>query len=140
MVRCTLTQTIGRPPAAVFKAITDLRTFPDWNPTTKAAAKLTDGPVGEGTRFELAVRGFGRTVQELREFQADRQVRLVPLSRSFTGGHRFVLRASGASTVVAHELELHPRGLLRLMAPMLGPMMRKNLHATAAALKEYVER
>jgi uncharacterized protein YndB with AHSA1/START domain len=134
-----LRQTIDRPAAEVFATVSDLTTFPRWNPTTKAARKLTDGPLGNGTRFEMSIRGFGKTLQELQEFSKDRQVRLVPIDRRVAGGHRFILRAEGTATVVEHELEMRPKGLFRAFAPLMGGMARKNLDRTAAALKAHLE-
>jgi uncharacterized protein YndB with AHSA1/START domain len=134
-----LTQTINRPAADVFATVSNLETFPKWNPTTKAANKTSDGPIGNGTRFAMSIRGFGDTVQELQEFKAGKQVRLVPIDRRVAGGHRFILHAEGKATRVEHELEMKPLGFFRLMAPMMNGMARKNLQKTADSLKAYLE-
>ena len=62
----TLSQVIDRPRSDVFGAIVNIESVPRWNPTTKSARKLSTGELGEGTTFELTIRGFGRTIQELR--------------------------------------------------------------------------
>ena len=123
----------------MFAAIIDLESVPKWNPTTKSASKRSEGPIGEGTRFDLAVKGFGVVAQQLQEFEQDRRVRIVPTMKMFSGGHRFVLTPEGDGTRVDHELEMTPRGIFKLMGPMLGGMGRKNLKDTAAALQRYVE-
>jgi uncharacterized protein YndB with AHSA1/START domain len=87
----SLSQVIDRPVADVFRAIVDVESFPRWNPTTKSAKKLSPGDTEEGTRFELTIRGFGRTVQELKGFERDRRVTLVPHIKALSGGHTFVL-------------------------------------------------
>jgi uncharacterized protein YndB with AHSA1/START domain len=133
-------QVIERPPADVFAEIVDLESFPRWNPTTKRARKLSSGPTGEGTRFELAIRWFGTTVQELVGFEPDRRVTLVPQLRAMSGGHTFVLAPQDGDTRVDHELEMTPRGAMRLMTPLVGMIGRRNLTKTAAALKAWVER
>jgi|GEM_PF-1286394 len=135
----TLDQTIDRPAAAVFHAITALDDFPKWNPSVKRAEKISPGAPKEGSRFAFWVRGFGRTEQTLEEFDANKRVRIVPHSPKFTGGHRFVLKPQGKATRVEHELELRPRGAMTLVRPFLGPLMRKNLNDTANALKAYLE-
>lgn len=135
-----LTQVIERPPAEVFSAIVDLESFPRWNPTTKSARKLTKGPIGEGTRFELTITGFGRTVQELRGFERDRRVTLVPHIEVLAGGHTFELRPENGGTRVDHELEMIPRGRMRFFAPFMGMIGRRNLTRTASGLKAWVER
>src|SRR5437867_1224705 len=106
-------QVIAQPVEAVFDAVVDLERFPDWNPTTKRARKLSAGPIDEGCRFELEIKGFGRTIQELQEFEGNRRVRLVPQSKIIGGGHRFLFAAEGERTRVDHELEMIPKGAFR---------------------------
>jgi uncharacterized protein YndB with AHSA1/START domain len=140
MATLHLTQVIDRRPADVFAAIVDLESFPRWNPTTRRARKLSKGEIGEGTRFELAIRGFGTTIQELRGFERDRRVTLVPHIRALSGGHTFVLTPEDGRTRVDHELEMTPRGAGRLMAPLFPLIGRRNLRRTAVALERWLER
>lgn len=133
------TQVIDRPAADVFRAIVEVENFPRWNPTTKTARKVTPGPAGEGTEFELKIKGFGVVPQKLENFEDGRRVRLVPKMKMMSGGHLFVLAPQGSSTRVDHELEMTPRGLFKAMTLMVAMMGRKNLKDTADALKAYVE-
>lgn len=135
-----LTQVIHRPVAEVFDAVIDVGNFPRWNPTTKTARRLSQGEPGNGTRFELEIQGFGKTVQELQDFQRNKSVKLVPHIKSLAGGHRFEFTAVENGTRVDHELEMTPKGLFRLMLPMMGILGRKNLRATAGALKSFLEK
>ena len=140
MATLKLTQVIERPPPDVFDAIVDLESFPRWNPTTKTATKLSPGETGEGTTFELAIRGFGKTIQELRGFERDRRVTLVPHLKGLSGGHTFVLTPEDGRTRVDHELEMIPEGAMRIFAPFIGMIGRRNLRQTAAALQAWLER
>ena len=56
------------------------------------------------------------------------------------GGHRFLFRAEGKGTRIDHELEMLPRGIFKLMSPMLAMIGKANLRDTAAALKLYLEK
>jgi len=140
MATLRLTQVIDRPPSDVFAAIVDLESFPRWDPTTKRARKLSPGEIGEGSRSELTIRGFGKTVQELRGFDRDRRVTLVPHIEALSGGHTFVLSPEDGRTRVDHELVMTPRGVWRLMAPVMPMIGRRNLRHTATALKAWVEK
>jgi uncharacterized protein YndB with AHSA1/START domain len=135
-----LSQVIERPVADVFRAIVDVESFPRWNPTTKSARRFSAKETAEGTRFELSIRGFGRTVQELRGFEVDRRVTLVPHLRGLAGGHTFILTPEDDRTRVDHELEMTPRGALRALGPIIGFVGRRNLRRTASALKVWLER
>jgi uncharacterized protein YndB with AHSA1/START domain len=137
----TLTQVIDRPVTDVFGAIVDVEAFPRWNPTTKSAKKLSPGETGEGTRFELMIRGFGRTVQELQGFEQDRQVTLVQHIKVLSGGHTFVLTPeSDGRTRVDHRLEMTPRGPWKMFGPIVAMVGRRNLQQSASALKNCLER
>ena len=134
-----LTQTINRPAADVFATVADLTTFPNWNPTTVSVTKLTEGELGLGTKFEMAIKGFGKQEIELTEYEENRLVRLTPRSKMFQGGHRYTLTAEGEQTRIDHELVMQPKGLWVLLTPFMGFMSRKNLRKTAAALQSYLE-
>jgi uncharacterized protein YndB with AHSA1/START domain len=134
-----LTQVIKRPVAEVFGTVIDAGNFASWNPTIKSSRQLTPGEPGEGSQFEWELRGFGKVRQELREFERDRRVRIVPDNRSISGGHRFTFTEVGEETRVDHELDMTPRGFFKVMTPMMTITGRKNLRATAAALQRYLE-
>lgn len=55
---------IARPVEVVFDVVADQRNEPSYNPAMTAAAKVTDGPIGVGARFEATVvsRGTPRPV------------------------------------------------------------------------------
>ena len=139
MPTARLSQTIGRPATDVFATIADLTTFPEWNPTTVSATKLTDGPPGLGSRFELAVRGFGKQQIELTEFEEGKRVCLTPHSSMFSGGHTFTLTEENGQTRVDHELTMNAKGVWVLMTPLMGMMSRRNLKKTSEALQRHLE-
>ena len=134
------TQVINKPVEEVFQTVIDVVNFPKWNPTTASARKLSPGQIGEGTRFELEIRGFGKVPQELKEFVRNERVRIVPTMSVMSGGHRFVFTAQGASTRIDHELEMTPKGLFKIFSPFMEMMGKKNLRETANALQKYLER
>jgi polyketide cyclase/dehydrase/lipid transport protein len=135
----TRTQIIERPIGEVFATVIDAGNYAGWNPTIKASRRLDQGELGAGSRFEWKLQGFGTVTQELQDFRRNEHVRLVPLDAPIAGGHRFVFTAQGESTCVDHELEMLPRGIYRLFAPLLALIGRRNLRATAAALQMHLE-
>jgi hypothetical protein len=114
--------------------------FAAWNPTIRSSRRLDIGELANGARFEWELRGFGKVIQELQEFDRNKQVRIVPHLTRLEGGHRFRFAAEDGSTRIDHELEMHPIGLFRLFAPLMGLIGRRNLRDTADALQTYLER
>ena len=135
-----LTQVIHKPVEEVFHTVIDVANFPKWNLTTPGARKLKPGETGEGTQFEMEIKGFGKTLQSLEEFKLNKQVRLVPHIKLLAGGHRFIFTAEGDRTRIDHELEMTPKGMFKIFAPIMGMIGRKNLRTTANALQNYLER
>jgi hypothetical protein len=125
----------------VFNVVADAGNFDAWNPTIKASRRLDAGELGNGSRFEWQLRGFGKVVQEFEEFERDRRVRIVPKLKMLTGGHRFTFTGLDESTTrIDHELEMLPKGAFRLMAPLIARTGTKNLRETAEALQAFLER
>lgn len=135
----TMTQTITRPVGEVFATAVSLDQFPRWSPRNPWAKKLTPGQIGEGTQFQMGIKGFGKVTNELREFQPNKQVMVVPLSAMFDGGHRWIFTdLRDGSTRIDHELEMRPKGAYKLMGPLLRTNGRKTVRETAAALQRYL--
>jgi hypothetical protein len=129
-----LTQEIDRPVEDVFGVVIHAGDYAAWNPTITESRQLTPDPIGEGTRFEWKLRGFGNVEQELQEFDPNRRVRIVPHHRSLAGGHRFTFTDLGGRTRIDHELEMAPKGIFKVASPFMTTVGKKNLQATANAL------
>jgi uncharacterized protein YndB with AHSA1/START domain len=134
-----LTQVIDRPVEEVFETVIHLEEFPKWSPQNPSARRVSNGEIGEGSRFEMEIKGFGLVPQTLEEFDRNRQVRVVPHIKQLAGGHRFIFTDLGGKTRIDHELEMTPRGAYLLMLPMMYVIGRRNLKLTVAALKRYLE-
>ncbi|MGN6172240.1 MAG: SRPBCC family protein [Streptosporangiaceae bacterium] len=110
---------IDRPPEDVFDYCSDHRHEPEWNPMMKRIEKLTDGPIGAGTRYAAEFVKGPPMVMECTRFERPATWSLTGDSRALTasGGWRVLPAADGARLAVRVEME--PHGLLRLAAPLL---------------------
>jgi hypothetical protein len=135
-----MSQTIRAPVDRVFQTAVQLDEFPAWSPRNSWARKLTEGEVGQGTRFEMGIKGFGKITNELREFEPNRRVMVAPITRMLSGGHRWLFTDLGGDTTrVDHELELDARGIFLPMQPLLRANGKKTIRVTAAALARHLE-
>ena len=76
---------IARPVEEVFDTVADLRNEPRYNTKMTGVVKLTDGPIGAGTRFEATVESRGRPLPVTVEYTAFDRPRLLG-SRSAMAG------------------------------------------------------
>ena len=135
---------IDRPAGEVWDAIADYGLDARWRNGLIAMMPDPPGPPAVGTRVHEVVRNTGR------EYVADSTVtELVPgISYRFAGsgtigaiagGRRVEPRAQGRASVFTYEIEVTPAGAMRLLRPILGPIMRAGLRKDLAALKELLE-
>ena len=135
----TLTQFIKKPVDEVFAVVADGASWADWNPTVRASRRLDAGPIGNGARFEWQLRGVGKVVQEFQEFEPNTRVRFVTHVKATKGGHLFCFSSQGEETRIDHEVEIRPKGVFILLAPMMGLIGRKDLRDTANGLQAHLE-
>jgi len=119
MPETQITFDLDYPPGTVFDHIADVRNESRWQHDLKSAEKVTDGPVGEGTVFETDYRLFGKMRLELQDVR--RPEHLVFVGAGPRMWMRFVMdvAARDAGSRVSFQLEMRPRGALRLLSPLL---------------------
>jgi hypothetical protein len=133
-------QTIKAPIEKVFTTIIEIENFPKWNPTTAITRKISKGETGQGSEFEMKIRGFGMVKQTLDEFIPNKQVMIVPHIKMLGGGHRFIFKKlSNDETQIDHEMIMIPKGIFKLFSPMMKSMGKKNVNALASCLQKHLE-
>jgi uncharacterized protein YndB with AHSA1/START domain len=130
---------IARSPEDVFDYCVDLAREPDWNPKARRVEKLTDGPIGLGTRYEAAFLKDSPTTIEFVRFE--RPVAWESVGRS----RRLDAKAEGRVLATEHgarllmRMELRPKGTLRLLLPLIGRFMHEQEERNLAAIKAALE-
>jgi uncharacterized protein YndB with AHSA1/START domain len=130
---------IRRSPTDVFEFCSDLRSELQWNPKVKYIEKLTDGSVGVGTRYRARWANSGPTTVEVVAFDRPRSWETNTTARGV--GIRFQGTVTDAAPGARYtaSLELHPKGLAWLVAPLALLAMRRqdqqNMHRIREALE-----
>ena len=130
---------IRRSPEEVFEFCGDVRSELGWNPKVKYIEKLTDGPVGVGTRYRARWANSGPTTVEVVAFDRPRSWETTTRARGmvirFQGA---VADAAGGARYTA-SLELHPKGLAWLVAPLALLAMRRQDQQHMQRIREALE-
>jgi uncharacterized protein YndB with AHSA1/START domain len=130
---------IDRPPEEVFDYCSDHRHEPEWNLMMKRIEKLTDGPIGTGTRYAAEFVKGPPMVMECTRHERPSTWSSTGKSRALTaaGGWRVLPTADGSHLVMRVEMELH--GLLKLATPLVRrreqPMFQRDLDNIKARLE-----
>jgi hypothetical protein len=106
------------------------------------AEQISEGPIGEGTRFHAELRTMGRTMPMVVEFIGyERPSRLASVTRSS------MMETEGALTFepvhggtrMRWSWDVRPRGATRLMAPLVGAIGRRQEQEIWGSLKRLLE-
>jgi uncharacterized membrane protein len=133
---------INRPVEVVFDFVADERNEPRFNPQMRRVEQISAGPIGLGTRFRAETLSMGRTVEMVIEFTTFERPRQLAShthmsSMDIRGTLTFEPVPEGS---VMHWLwEMEPRGILRLMTPMITCMGRRQEQTIWTSLKRYLE-
>ena len=131
--------TIGCDIEEAFDYLSDHRNELDWNPAIETIEKITDGPVGLGTRFRAKWKSSPHMVLEIIDY--DRPHKWA----THNGGPieatvRFRLDQVEGGTKLDVDFEAVPHGLFRLIFPMFLARLRKEERANMTYLREALER
>jgi uncharacterized protein YndB with AHSA1/START domain len=130
---------IRRSPEDVFDYCSDLRSELQWNPKVKYIEKVTDGPVGVGTRYRAQWSNSGPTTVEVVAFDRPRRWETTAKARGMGVRFRGTVTDAAPGARYSAYLELQPKGLARLVAPLALLAMRRqdrrNMHRIEEALE-----
>lgn len=139
-----VTITIDRPVASVFEFLANGENDKLFSKRIIEIAKITDGPVGEGTVYRSRARDMGRTAThdiEITAFTPPTLIRWRETSRGpvtiADGG--YALRDLGGSTELTFHGDLEGHGVGKVILGFVSSRVRAGFPAFAQAIKETVE-
>jgi hypothetical protein len=126
----------------VFDYVADQRNEPVYNPRMLHSEKITDGPIGVGTRFRATAQSGRREIEmliEVTEYQRPSRFgsRITMSSADVDGGVTFEL-VNGA-TRMSWSWDVLPKGSLRFLAPLVARLGRRQEQTIWTALKDQLE-
>jgi hypothetical protein len=133
---------ISRPVGEVFDFVADERNEPRYNPRMVRAEMLTPEPVGLGSRFRADMRTRPRPVVTTTENTGyDRPRRLASTTRLATMDIRGALTFDPVpgGTRMRWSWDMVPRGLLKLMSPLMARVGARQERAISTGLKRLLE-
>jgi carbon monoxide dehydrogenase subunit G len=138
------TAVIARPIEEVFAFLADGENDVKFSPRVQEIRKLTDGPVGVGTRYASTVKDAGMTTKrefELTELAAPTTIRWAERSKNAVtapvGGYDLAREGDGTRVTVFNELEGH--GFGKVVVGLALRSARKGADDFAASIKRAVE-
>jgi carbon monoxide dehydrogenase subunit G len=132
---------IAVPVERVFDTVADTRNEPSFNPAMTGVELLTPPPIGLGTRFRARMgKGAGmEMIVELTEFDRPRRLGSRTASSMMDTSGALTFTAEDQGTVMSWDWQVHPRGWLRMLGPLSGPLGGRMERSIWAGLKHHLE-
>jgi len=131
---------IGRPAEEVFDFVADSRNEPSFNPAMTGVELLTPLPIGVGTRFRARMGRAGtQMLVELTEFDRPHRLGSRTTSSMMHTSGTLTFAAAGGGTVMSWAWRVRPKGLMRMLGPLFGPLGGRMERRTWTSMKRYLE-
>ena len=116
------------PAEEVFAYLSDFSNTEEWDPGTVRAARVDDGPIGEGSEFRLVAAFLGRKSTigyRVIEYDPPRIVSLRGENSTVVSLDRITVTSAGGGSRVTYDANLTLKGLLKHADPLLGLVFRR---------------
>ena len=133
---------IARPVEEVFDFVADERNEPRYNTQMRRAEKISEGPIGLGTQYRAEVMRGRQAVPMVIEVTGyERPRMLASTTRMSSMDIRYALTFAPVSegTRMGWVGDVQPKGLLRLMSPVVVWMGRRQERRIWTSLKQFLE-
>lgn len=133
---------IRRPVEDVFDFVADERTEPIFNRNMLSSEKVTDGPIGVGTRFRATIRAGRKALPMDIEYMGFDRPHLIVSSThmstaDFSGTLTFTPTPSG--TRLRWSWQMRPKGVIRLASPALTRVGARQERQMWTQLRDHLE-
>jgi hypothetical protein len=136
-VQVTTRTGIACPPEHVFDTLADLRNETQWNGRVSSAELRSAEPIGPGSRFAIV---NGGTPYDVTITTYDRPSRLVlEASGKPDLTITYTVTPTSEGTDLESDFDFRPRGVLKVLFALLGPVIRRDVPKQYASLKALCE-
>ena len=142
MVAVEVDVEIQRPVPDVFAFVEEGANMPAWDSDLLKATMTSDGPIGVGSTFHLDIKPFmGETegTGQIVAYEANKRIELQFVMGKLKPHVFHLFEAAGGGTTFTRRVVMELSGFMRLMSPLMRPMLRKKNVQYLATLKQLVE-
>jgi hypothetical protein len=131
---------VDAPAERVFDTVADSRNEPSFNPSMREAVLLTPPPVGPGSRFRARMGRSGMPMLvEITGFDRPRRLGSHTASPLMETDGAMTFTPTPGGTDMAWDWRVRPKGWMRLLGPLVGPLGSRMERRIWTACKVLVE-
>lgn len=130
---------INSPVATVFDLLVDVRNELDWNASVSRAELVSDEPIGKGSQFVVEDRR-GEHHVTITAFERPERVEFALTSKQMDVAIKYRLSEKAGTTVSAGAFDAKPKGLMKVLLPLLMPLIKRDIAKQHVNFKELCEK
>lgn len=129
---------IGAPIGRVFDLMADSRNEPRWNSQVSTTELVSDEPVAQGSEFTTVNRG--RTFRAvITDYERPRRLVFDVAGTQMTIRGSLDFAEAGEGTRMTGAFDFTPLGAMKMMLPLMAPMVRRDFPKQMASFKDFCE-
>jgi hypothetical protein len=126
----------------VFTYVSDLTHSAIWQSGLVEVRKLSEGPVGIGTRYAFVRSFMGKKMEasnKIKVFVPNTKVAFKTTSGPIPLEASYLFESTGRVTKLTSTIEMHPGGFIRLAEPLISASLQREVEAALSKLKGLLE-
>jgi uncharacterized protein YndB with AHSA1/START domain len=142
MMDLATSTSIARPAAEVFDYVADAGNEPHWHTDALAVTRTDAGPIGAGSSFAARMkpyRGVSEGTMTISAYEPPRRVVFEARMGTVLATITMTVEPADAACRVTRRIQMQPAGPMRLLAPLVAPMWRRQVAGHLANLKRVLE-
>jgi hypothetical protein len=123
-------------PDVAFDAMADARNETKWNSKVTKSELVSDEPIGQGSRFRTVNRGqiYDATITE---YDRPSRITFEVTGKQMDITSTFTLTGQAQGTALHGSFDFRPKGALKVVFPLMRPMIKRDLPKQMARFSEY---
>ncbi|HEX9038527.1 MAG TPA: SRPBCC family protein [Ktedonobacterales bacterium] len=133
---------INRPVEEVFAFVGNPENYPKWFSGSREVKITSAGPIGVGTTFRTVISLLGRRIEgdiEFTEYEPNRSFTEKTTSGPFPVESRVTFERVEGGTRITDTQLAEPGGFFKLAEPLLARLIKRQIEADLANLKDLLE-
>lgn len=131
--------TIARPIETVFDYVADMRNEPKWLPGADDVRLVSGEPIGGGSQFSGTYARAGKVSCTISEYERPHRVVIHGEAKGMSFDDAITLTPVDGGTQLSAIMRTEPKGLFKLVAPMIGRVIGKQFQSNWERLRDVLE-
>jgi len=129
---------VSRPRPDVFDLMADARNEAVWNSKVTSSELVSAEPIGLGARFVTVNRGqsYDATITT---YDRPNEIAFNVVGKTLKIVGRFRFSDAGAVTVLRASFDIQPSGFMKVLLPVIAPMVRRDFPKQLNSFKSFCE-